>query len=77
MDWVITTAFYSALHFVRHILFPIEVETKNGKAKYNDFETFYRSCNHQRLNKHRFLSDTLEQYHPSISSDYNQLLDIS
>lgn len=36
-DWVITTAFYSAIHYVRHLMLPVIV---NGKS-YSDFEHFF------------------------------------
>ena len=30
-DWMITTAFYSAIHYVDSRIFPIEITTKDGK----------------------------------------------
>lgn len=36
-DWVVTTAFYSALHFVHHEIFPKEI---NGTL-YDNFEKYY------------------------------------
>jgi len=36
-DWVVTTAFYSAMHFVYHQLFPLKV----GSTNYPDFNEFY------------------------------------
>ena len=38
-DWVITTAFYSAMHYVRHLMVPIMIE---GDV-YNDFESLFAS----------------------------------
>jgi hypothetical protein len=36
-DWVVTTAFYSALHFVQHEIFPI---TEGGQV-YTDLNEYY------------------------------------
>lgn len=36
-DWVVTTAFYSALHFVQHEIFPLDVKGKT----YISFEKYY------------------------------------
>ncbi len=36
-DWVVPTAFYAALHFVQHEIFPFTV---NGR-KYNSFDMYY------------------------------------
>lgn len=36
-DWVVTTAFYSAMHYVYHQLFPLKI----GKDNYTDFNDFY------------------------------------
>ena len=38
-DWVITTAFYSALHFVQHEIFPLKVGSRN----YPNFDNYYNS----------------------------------
>ena len=35
-DWIITTAFYSAIHYIRHRMFPFEDQLKNGKKIHFD-----------------------------------------
>jgi len=50
-DWVVTTAFYSALHFVQHEIFPL---TDDGKT-YSDLNQFYDKVlkkKNKRLTKH-------------------------
>lgn len=50
-DWVVTTAFYSALHFVQNEVFPL---TENGKI-YPDLNTYYGKVlkmKNKRLTKH-------------------------
>lgn len=50
-DWVITTAFYAALHYVQHEIFPL---TDEGII-YKDFNTYYAKVlkkRNNRLTKH-------------------------
>ena len=50
-DWVVTTAFYSALHFVQNELFPL---TDNGQ-KYTDFNVYFGKVlkkKNKKLSKH-------------------------
>lgn len=51
-DWVITTAFYSALNFVKHQIFPFDTK---GKGKYDTFEQWYKVHGKDR-DKHEALS---------------------
>lgn len=62
-DWVITTAFYSALHFMHSVLFPdsYEYNTNGDLKKFNSFETFYSALN-TRKSKHRVLLDMVEEH---------------
>lgn len=76
-DWVITTAFYSALHFVRYKLFPLSLEINGKEIKVNDFEKYFKINNPMKLSKHSLLSDLVEEHHPKIASAYNKLRDIS
>jgi hypothetical protein len=54
-DWVITTAFYSAIHYVKHQIFPVTV---NGRT-YSNFDNYYSGeiQNRTRKTKHRALID--------------------
>ena len=36
-DWVVTTAFYSALHYVQHEIFPLDI----GGVEYLNFDDYY------------------------------------
>ena len=45
-DWVITTSFYSSLHFLQHKLFPIKVglgkiRGKTQSVVFDDFESYH------------------------------------
>lgn len=76
-DWVITTAFYSALHFVRFKIFPITIQKKDKNIKITDFENYFRINNPLNLSKHSLLSNLVEEFHPEIANDYSKLRDIS
>lgn len=67
-DWVITTAFYSALHFAEHKIFPFNT--------YTSFDNYYRA-NSANTNKHKALVDLVEKKLPDIARYYNYLRDLS
>ncbi len=76
-DWVITTAFYSALHFVRFKIFTITIQKNDKNIKVIEFENFFRISNPLGLSKNGLLSDLVEEFHPEIANDYNKLRYIS
>lgn len=61
-DWVITTAYYSALHFMQSELFPSNYENPlNGKIKhYDNFDKYYRDSSD--ISKHGLLLQLVEEY---------------
>lgn len=46
-DWVVTTAFYSALHFVQHEVFPQVI----GLKTYSNFDNYYNGHYYNHKNK--------------------------
>lgn len=48
-DWVVTTAFYAAMHYLYHQIFPL---TTGGK-KFVNFEQYYQSLPDKKPNKHQ------------------------
>jgi hypothetical protein len=75
-DWVITTAFYSALHFVSYGIFPINEETSDGKHFTIKTLDEYWSYHQLSKSKHKVLSDLVYQFYPGISADYDWLMDL-
>jgi len=61
-DWVITTAFYSALHFMQSYLFPGAFENPiNGNIKkYQTFDQYYRDTDGST--KHGILLQLVEEH---------------
>lgn len=78
-DWIITTAFYAALHYTRHYLFPIHLTINNKVKLFDDFDKCYHYCKHNGENKdkHTFLLNLIEDNCEEIADDYNYLLDMS
>ena len=73
-DWVCTTAFYSAMHFVYFKIFPLTL----NRVVYHDFNQYYRE-NHPRRtpNKHEVTKDLVSSQLNPIHGKYRQLLDLS
>lgn len=61
-DWVITTAYYSALHFMQSELFPKNYENpSNGSMKqYDNFDKYYKDS--QGFSKHGLLLQMVEEH---------------
>lgn len=73
-DWVVTTAFYSSLHFVQHELFPL---TDNGQ-KYTDFNIYFSKVlkkRNKKLSKHAATIDLVKTNLPMCSAYYRWLHD--
>lgn len=75
-DWVITTAFYSAIHFVSFKIFPIREQSNTGE--HFEIKTLdeYHRFNNITVNKHQALADLVYEYYPTISADYDWLMDL-
>lgn len=77
-DWVATTAFYAALHFIEHRIFPISDKDDNGhKFKIKTFDEYYSLyCNKKsNTNKHSERLTLLTEKEPSIAPHYKWLKD--
>lgn len=70
-DWVVTTAFYSALHFVRHKIFPIKKKTEKGETfKIESFNQYSKAFNPKQLGKHELILDLVRTECPEAYADY-------
>jgi hypothetical protein len=77
-DWVITTAFYTALQFVSYKIFPLEVSITGGKrTKIDNLDQYYNYQSNRKLSKHNLLADLVNKHCKSISEDYEWLLSMS
>jgi hypothetical protein len=73
-DWVITTAFYSSLHYLRHKIFPLSI---SKEKTYPSFDIYYNCLPISKKNgKHAAMRLLVEEECPEdISTAYNRLMD--
>ncbi len=76
-DWIITTAFYSSIHFIYSELFPgkFSVEGELGK-EYSTFESLYSYYfKTHRLSKHNFTEHLVSEYLEDVQDEFKFLKD--
>ncbi len=74
-DWVITTAFYSALHLVKESIFPYKIDSSN----YDTFNNYYLEYFSKRLkpSKHQALINLVKkEFEEDAHSLYRSLYDM-
>ena len=77
-DWIITTAFYSSIHYVRHKIFPYKGTLKNGKEiEYNDFESLYFNFRKDSEGRHGFQLNWVKKNYEEIKFPYRRLHELS
>lgn len=75
-DWVITTAFYSSLHYVSYKIFPLTVTVGGSTVTHQTFDSYVAGTPNS-AKKHKVLSELVQQHCPIALSRYNQLKDLS
>ncbi|QHS62703.1 HEPN domain-containing protein [Chitinophaga agri] len=75
-DWVVNTAFYSALHYVSSVIFPLEIREEKGLHTVYTVEE-YCEIVPTHNNKHRVLSELVYEHCKGIGKTYDRLLDMS
>jgi len=70
-DWVVTTAFYSALHFVQHEIFPITVKGNT----YDTFDRYYNGHYFNVKNKPSKHVSTLNLVRSELGDNVYQIYD--
>ncbi len=79
-DWIITTAFYSAIHFVDGKIFPIEIEAKTN-ITYTTFDSYYiqnKQFDKTTPIKHDFRLQLVKNHLPdNIASHFERLYNAS
>lgn len=72
-DWVITTAFYSCLHFVQHEIFPLS----EGGKDFPNFNAYYSKLKKgkKRFSKHHATINLVKDHLPKVSARYRWLHD--
>ncbi|TGM13637.1 hypothetical protein EHQ82_19240 [Leptospira selangorensis] len=72
-DWVVTTSFYSALHYVQHEIFPI---TEQG-ITFPDLDSYYHHLkqNGKQKSKHRVTINLVNTHIKNAAPKYRWLYD--
>jgi len=71
-DWVVTTAFYSAIHFIECKLFPCKIKGKD----YKTFNLYYdNAIKTYQLSKHSLKAKLIFEMLPEIDPHYRWLKD--
>ncbi len=73
-EWVVTSAFYAALHFVQSKVFPIH----DGKAVYKNVSSYCLGLKQRnRMSKHKATLAICQTELPDIAAEYQWLLSAS
>jgi hypothetical protein len=73
-DWVVTTAFYSALHFVQHEIFPLD----HSGVTYTEFNKYFLDVLKKKKwtsNKHKATIQLVTEKIPAAAPYYRWLYD--
>jgi hypothetical protein len=74
VDWIITTAFYAALHYVDHKIFPIKYSEKGVQITFEDMDSYAVSAaNRFSKDKHTCRLSLVKQKLPEIYFEFNWL----
>jgi hypothetical protein len=65
-DWVITTAFYSAIHYVQSKIFPLRV----GTVTYFNLNHYFSINKFNHRGRHGAMIDLTWQYLPAVAGEY-------
>lgn len=70
-DWSITTAFYSALHYVQFEIFPLN----DGRRSFGSLDAYYNSIQGRKNSKHNVTIELVYEHLPEAGSKYKWLHD--
>jgi len=79
IDWVVTTAYYSAIYFTHHKLFPDRYSFKDRMNFYSTFDSYARDyfLHNSKVNDslHGIRKKLVEEHLSEISIEFSQLKD--
>ncbi len=81
-DWVITTAFYAAIHYLKFKIFPLTVENtkrvegESGIKIIATFEDYFAEYFNSKDSRHSALNRLVKTYCRDIAVEYKMLFDI-
>ncbi len=72
-DWVVTTAFYSSIHYLRDHILPFD----DGGRTYTTFDTLFEDKKANQEGRHGFQLNLVKRLCPKVAFEYQRLLDMS
>ena len=74
-DWIVITAFYSALHYVDHKIFPIKEKTEGGHTfKIDNIDQLYNNLSKKsEIRKHSLRETMVRKHCNGASASFNWL----
>lgn len=72
-DWVITTAFHTALHFVTYKIFPFTYKVGGNSLNFDTIEQWQSFKNYSSNKRHELLKDLVAVHCQAIHSEYDWL----
>jgi len=73
-DWIITTAFYAALHYVRHKIIPyVKTDLSGNRRTFSDFESLFENFRKEQEGRHGFQKRFVEENLHIIRFEYQRL----
>jgi len=80
-DWIITTAFYAAIHYIDLIIFPIEEDIKGKKVIFDSIDSYVhnylRMFRNIEISKHEARQDLIQRKYPELFPAFKGLYDAS
>jgi len=71
IDWVITTAFYSAIHYVDHKLFPMKVNHESGsKFTIKSIDEYRNNFPKKGIDKHTYRAELVQSRCAPIHANF-------
>ena len=75
-DWVVTTAFYSAVHFIQYKLFPLTDHDGTKVVLYQTFIEFNDAINpHNSQSRHTVMLRLVKNHAKNVEPEYRTLYD--
>ncbi len=74
-DWVVTTAFYSSLHYIHHEIFPLEHKNTTFTNFNGYYDVMYGTSINNRPSKHNVTIELVKNKLPNCSRFYRWLHD--
>lgn len=74
-DWIVTTAFYSTIYYIRHKIIPYTVAGSENEIVYQNFEELYQNFKREHQSRHQFTVEWVSRNHREVAAEFRFLFD--